>query len=281
MADPSSVPDIALTGGTTIPQVGFGVFELSGGDETIDSVATALDVGYRSIDTAAIYFNETEVGEAVRASGIPRENLRVTTKVWNSDQGRDTTLAAFDASLERLGLDYVDLYLMHWPLPKRDLYIETWKAMEELLEGGRTRAIGVSNFQVAHLERLLAETDVVPAVNQIELSPHLQQDELRAFHAAHGIATEAWSPIARGGALLSDPTVTGIAERHGVTPAQAVLRWHLQLGNIVIPRSSNPGRIAQNLDLFGFELDQDDLDQIAGLEQGTRVGPDPDTYDVA
>jgi len=275
----TSVPDIALTGGTTIPQVGFGVFEVSG-DETAASVTAALEAGYRSIDTAAIYFNEAEVGQAVRDSGIPREDLRVTTKLWNSDQGHDNALAAFDASIERLGLDYVDLYLIHWPSPGRDLYLETWRALESLLADGRTRAIGVSNFQVPHLERLLAETDVVPAVNQIELHPNLPQAELRAFNQAHGIATEAWSPLARGGALLADPTITGIAGRHGVTPGQVILRWHIELGNIVIPRSVNPGRIAQNIDLFGFSLDAADLHQIAALDNGGRIGPNPDTYDV-
>ena len=273
------VPDIALAGGTTIPQVGYGVFEVAG-DETVASVTAALEAGYRSIDTAAIYFNEAEVGEAVRASGIPREDLRVTTKLWNTDQGRDEALAAFDASLERLGLDYVDLYLIHWPCPGRDLYLETWRALESLLADGRTRAIGVSNFQVPHLERLLAETDTVPAVNQIELHPNLQQPELRAFHAANGIATEAWSPLARGRSLLGDPTLAAIADAHGVTVAQVVLRWHVQLGNVVIPRSVNPGRIAQNIDVFGFELTAADVEQIAGLDRATRIGPDPDTYDV-
>jgi len=272
----SAVPDIALVGSTTIPQVGFGVFEVAG-DETAASVTAALDAGYRSIDTAAIYFNEAEVGEAVRDSGIPRDELRVTTKVWNSDQGHDGTLAAFDASLERLGLDYVDLYLIHWPCPAQDRYIETWHTMESLLAGGRTKAIGVSNFQIAHLERLLAETDVVPAVNQIELHPYLQQAELRAFHERHGIATEAWSPLARGRLLLDDATIATIASSHGVTPAQVVLRWHIEIGNIVIPRSVNPGRIAQNIDLFGFRLDASDREQIAGLERGGRIGPNPDT----
>lgn len=274
----TAVPDIALAGGTTIPQVGFGVFEVAG-DDTVASVAAALDAGYRSIDTAAVYFNEAEVGQAIRDSGIPREDLRVTTKVWNTDQGHDNTIAAFDASLERLGLDYVDLYLIHWPCPARDLYVETWKTLETLLAGGRTKAIGVSNFQVPHLERLLTETDVLPAVNQIELHPNLQQAELREFHAHHGIATEAWSPLARGRSLLGDITLEEIAGKHGVTTAQVILRWHIQLGNIVIPRSVNAGRIAQNIDVFRFALDDDDLERIAGLETGGRIGPNPDTFD--
>jgi 2,5-diketo-D-gluconate reductase A len=272
-----AVPDIELAGGTTIPQVGFGVFEVSG-DETAASVTSALDAGYRSIDTAAIYFNEAEVGQAVRDSGIPRDEVRVTTKVWNSDQGYDATLAAFDASLERLGLDHVDLYLIHWPCPAQDKYLETWRAMETLLAGGRTKAIGVSNFQIPHLERLMAESDVVPAVNQIELHPYFQQAELRAFHQRHGIATEAWSPLARGRLLLDDPVIAAIAGAHGVTPAQVVLRWHVEIANIVIPRSVNPERIAQNIDLFGFALTASDLEQLASLDRGGRIGPNPDTF---
>lgn len=281
MSEPSAaasvVPTIELTGGTTIPQVGFGVFEVAG-EETAASVRSAIEAGYRSIDTAAIYFNEAEVGEAIRSSGVPREELRVTTKLWNSDHGHDEALAAFDASMERLGLDYVDLYLIHWPVPANDRYVDTWRALESLLASGRTKAIGVSNFHVPHLERLLTETDVVPAVNQIELHPYLQQAELREFHQAHGIATEAWSPLARGRLLLDDTTVAEIATAHGVTPAQVVLRWHVQLGNIVIPRSVNAGRIAQNIDLFGFELDDADVERLAGLERGGRIGPNPDTY---
>ena len=274
----SEVPDVALLGGTTIPQVGFGVFQVSG-DETVATVTTALKAGYRSIDTAAIYFNETEVGEAVRASGIPRDELRITTKLWNTQQGYGDTLAAFDESLERLGLDYVDLYLIHWPCPDRDRYVESWGACEALLESGRTKAIGVSNFQVPHLERLLAETNVVPAVNQIELHPNLSQAELRDFHDRHGIATEAWSPLARGGALLKDPILVGLARKYEVTVAQVILRWHLQLGNIVIPRSVRPERIRENIDLFGFTLDTRDLTLIAELETGRRIGPDPDRFE--
>jgi 2,5-diketo-D-gluconate reductase A len=273
-----AVPDVPLGGGTTIPQVGFGVFQVAG-DDTFAAVTAALEAGYRSIDTAAIYFNESEVGQAVHDSGIPRQDLRITTKVWNTDQGYESTLAAFDASLERLGMDYVDLYLIHWPCPARNQYLETWQALEKLLADGRTRAIGVSNFTVSTLERLLASTDVVPAVNQIELHPRLQQAELRDFHARHGIATEAWSPLARGGSLLDDPSITSLADRHGVTPAQVILRWHIQLGNIVIPRSTNPGRAAKNIDLFGFALDPEDMDLIATLDDGGRIGPDPETYD--
>ncbi|MEW2548465.1 aldo/keto reductase [Streptomyces sp. NPDC047002] len=258
-----------------MPQLGFGVFQVPD-DETDAAVTAALRAGYRSIDTAAVYGNERGVGRAVAASGIAREDLFVTTKLWNADQGHDAALAAYDASLEKLGLDYADLYLIHWPAPAKDAYQDTWRAFEKLLADGRVRAIGVSNFQPAHLDRLISGSGTVPAVNQIELHPGLQQRELRAFHAAHGIATEAWSPLAQG-ALLGEEAVTRIAERHGRTPAQVVLRWHLQLGNVVIPKSVTPERIRQNLDVFGFELSPTELDALAALDRGLRTGPDPDT----
>ncbi|MFE9252576.1 aldo/keto reductase [Streptomyces sp. NPDC007088] len=270
-----TIPTVTLNNGVTMPQLGFGVFQVPD-EETTAAVATALEAGYRSIDTAAVYGNEKGVGRALAASGVSREDLFVTTKLWNEDQGYDATLRAFDASLERLGLDHVDLYLIHWPTPARDLYVESYRALEKLLSDGRARAIGVSNFQPAHVERLIAETGVVPAVNQVELHPGLQQRELRATHARHGIATEAWSPLAQG-ALLKEEAIASIAARLGRTPAQVVLRWHLQSGNIVIPKSVTPSRIRENLDVFGFELTGEDLDAIAALDRGMRTGPDPDT----
>ncbi|MEV6265057.1 aldo/keto reductase [Streptomyces sp. NPDC051784] len=270
-----TVPTVTLNNGVTIPQLGFGVFQVPD-DETAAAVTSALDAGYRSIDTAAVYGNEAGVGRALASSGLPREELFVTTKLWNADQGYDAALRAFDASLAKLGLDHVDLYLIHWPTPARDLYTETWRALEKLLADGRIRAAGVSNFQPAHLRRLSEESSLVPAVNQVELHPGLQQSELRAVHAESGIATEAWSPLAQG-ALLGDEVLTSIAARHGRTPAQVVLRWHLQLGNVVIPKSVTPERIRQNIDVFGFELTAADMDAIAGLDRGMRTGPDPDT----
>ena len=270
-----TAPTVTLNNGVTIPQLGFGVFQVPD-DETTTAVADALEAGYRSIDTAAVYGNEAGVGRALAESGLAREELFVTTKLWNADQGYDATLAAFDASLAKLGLDHVDLYLIHWPTPARDLYVDTWRALEKLLADGRIRAAGVSNFQPAHLRRLREESSLVPAVNQIELHPGLQQSELRAVHTEYGIATEAWSPLAQG-ALLDDEVLTSLAERHGRTAAQVVLRWHLQLGNVVIPKSVTPARIRQNIDVFDFELSAADMDAIAGLDRGMRTGPDPDT----
>ncbi|AOP48911.1 aldo/keto reductase [Streptomyces lydicus] len=275
----SKVPAITLNNGTVMPQLGFGVWQIPD-DEAFTSVGQALETGYRSIDTAAIYGNEEGTGKALAASGIPREELFVTTKLWNSEQGYDATLRAFDTSLGKLGLEYVDLYLIHWPLPSRDNYVATYKAFEKIQAEGRAKAIGVSNFQPAHLERLLAETSVVPAVNQIELHPQFQQAESRDFHARHGIATEAWSPLGQGKGLLEDPTIGRLAAKHGRTAAQVVLRWHLQIGNVVIPKSVTPSRIAENIDVFGFELDADDLAALAGLDAGKRLGPDPATFDV-
>ncbi|MDX3234422.1 aldo/keto reductase [Streptomyces sp. ME03-5709C] len=269
-------PAITLNNGVTMPQLGFGVFQVPDAD-TKAAVTSALEAGYRSIDTAAIYGNEAGVGQALAASGIARDELFVTTKLWNGDQGYDSTLAAFDASLVKLGLDHVDLYLIHWPAPGRDTYRETWRAFERIQAEGRARAIGVSNFQPAHLQRLIDDSDVVPAVNQVELHPRLQQAGLRAFHARHGIATEAWSPLAQG-AVLKDPVVTGIAGRLGRTPAQVILRWHLQLGNVVIPKSVTPERIRQNIDVFDFALTEDDITAITALDDGTRIGPDPDAF---
>lgn len=275
----SKVPSITLNNGVEMPQLGFGVWQVPD-DEAAKAVGTAIEAGYRSIDTAAIYENEKGTGQAIAASGVPRDELFVTTKLWNSEQGYDSTLRAFDASLDKLGLDHVDLYLIHWPLPMKDTYVDTYKAFEKLLADGRTRAIGVSNFLPAHLERLIGETSVVPAVNQVELHPQLAQAELRAFHAEHDIATEAWSPLGQGKGLLDVPTVVAVAQKHGRTPAQVVLRWHLQTGNVVIPKSVTPSRIQENIDVFGFELDADDLAAFAALDEGKRLGPDPATFDV-
>ncbi|MEU3754235.1 aldo/keto reductase [Streptomyces olivoreticuli] len=275
----SKVPSLTLNNGVEMPQLGYGVWQVPD-DQAFDAVTTALETGYRSIDTAAVYGNEEGVGKALAATDVPRGEIFVTTKVWNSDHGHDATLRAFDASMERLGLDYADLYLIHWPVPSRDTFVDTYKALEKLLADGRAKAIGVCNFQPAHLERLLAETSVVPAVNQIELHPNLAQAELRALHARHGIATEAWSPLGQGKGLLSDPTITRLADKHGRTPAQIVLRWHLQLGNVVIPKSVTPSRIRENLDVFGFELDTEDLRAVAALDSGKRLGPDPDEFDL-
>ncbi|WP_189302732.1 aldo/keto reductase [Streptomyces albospinus] len=275
----STVPSITLNNDLPMPQLGYGVWQIPD-DEAFAAVGHALEAGYRSIDTAAIYGNEEGTGKALAASGIAREELFVTTKLWNSEQGYDATLRAFDASLAKLGLEYVDLYLIHWPLPARDTYLDTYRAFEKIYADGRAKAIGVSNFQPAHLERLLGETSVVPAVNQIELHPQFQQSESRAFHARHGIATEAWSPLGQGKGL-QDPTLAELARKHGKTPAQVVLRWHLQIGNVVIPKSATPSRIRENFDVFGFELDDADLAAVANLDSGTRIGPDPATFDVA
>ncbi|MGX7677385.1 aldo/keto reductase [Jatrophihabitans sp. DSM 45814] len=275
-----TVPNIALNNGVTIPQLGFGVF-LVPESETRAAVRTALEVGYRHIDTAKLYDNERAVGAAIAESGIPRDEVFVTTKVWNSEQGYDEAIESFEASTSRLGLDVLDLLLIHWPAPALDRYVDTWRAFEKLQADGRVRAIGVSNFHTDHLKRLIEETGVVPAINQIELHPLLPQSEIRAFDAEHGIVTEAWSPLARGGAVLSDPVTTAIAERHGKTPAQVVLRWHIQLGNVIIPKSVTPSRIAENFEIFDFALSEDDVSAISGLETGHRVGPNPDTFSRA
>ncbi|MFD8968696.1 aldo/keto reductase [Streptomyces sp. NPDC059568] len=276
MTSVTSVPDVVLNNGVKIPQLGFGVFQVDDA-QTTDAVLAALDAGYRSIDTAAVYGNEEGVGRAIASSGVPRDELFITTKLWNDRQGYDSALAAFDTSLAKLGLDRVDLYLIHWPAPARDRYVDTWRALEKLLADGRARAIGVSNFQPAHLQRLLDETGVVPVLNQIELHPGLQQAELRDFHAQHDIATEAWSPLAKG-TLLQEEAITEIAGRHEKSPAQVVLRWHIQLGNIVIPKSVTPARIRENIDVFDFELSPGDMAAMATLDRGLRTGPNPDTF---
>ncbi|KQR43978.1 oxidoreductase [Frigoribacterium sp. Leaf164] len=272
---PIDTPTLALNDGTTIPQLGLGVYKVPD-DEAETVVATALEAGYRHLDTASFYGNEGGVGRAMRASGVPRDDVFLTTKVWNTDHGYDETLRAFDRSLETLGTDHVELYLIHWPAPTQDRYVETYRALERIREEGRARSIGVSNFQVHHLERLLGETDVVPVVDQVEVHPWLQQHEVREFAAAHGIVTQAWSPLARG-RILDDPTLLRLAERHGVSTAQVVIRWHLQQGLVVIPKSVTPARIRSNIDVFGFELDDDDLAAVATLDSGQRTGSHPDT----
>lgn len=269
--------NITLNNSVVMPQVGFGVWQVPD-DEAYAAVTEAFNAGYRSIDTARIYENEEGVGRAIADSGLPREELFITTKLWNTDHARDDALRAFDASLSRLGLEYVDLYLMHWPMPGVNKYVEAWQAMEEIHADGRAKAIGASNFTVETLNRLLKETGTVPAVNQIELHPYLAQAEMRAFHAEHGITTEAWSPLGQGKGLLDDPALTPIAEKLGKSPAQVVLRWHLQSGNIVIPKSVTPARIKENIDLFGFELDAADMRRIDALDKGRRFGPDPATF---
>ena len=277
----STVPDIALNDGNTIPQLGFGVFQIEPG-ETAEAVTEALRVGYRHIDTAEMYGNEREVGEGLRASGLDRGDAFVTSKLNNAFHEPDDARRAFDETLSELGFDHVDLFLIHWPLPT--LYggdfVSTWKVMEEFHNDGRARSVGVSNFQVDHLERLAAETDTVPAVNQIEVHPYFTNESVRAYGQEHGIVTEAWSPIAQGG-VLDDSTITEIAGKVGKTPAQVVLRWHIQRGDIVFPKSVTPSRMQENFDIFDFELDSADMEEISSLDQGEngRTGPNPDTFD--
>lgn len=267
------IPTVTLNNGVRMPQLGFGVFQVSD-DDTTAAVSAALAAGYRSIDTAAIYGNEAGTGRALAASGIAREELFVASKAWIADLGYDATLAAYESSLEKLGLDYLDLYLIHWPAPATDGYLESWRALEKLLRDGRVRAIGVSNFLPEHLEKVVGLGETVPAVNQVELHPALQQRDVASSNAAHGVATEAWSPLAQG-AVLGEPAVTAIAADHGVTPAQVILRWHLQQGRIIIPKSVTPARIRENLHVFGFELAEAELAAIDALERDGRTGPHP------
>lgn len=269
------VTSIPLRDGRSIPAIGFGVYKVDDA-EAATAVGTALDAGYRHVDTAEMYGNERGVGAAIRASRLDRDEVFVTTKVWNDHQGRDATLRAFDASLGRLGLDAVDLYLIHWPAAANDRYVETWRTLVELRESGRARSVGVSNFQVPHLERIIAETGEVPALNQIERHPWLPQRDLIAFHDQHGIVTGAWSPLGRR-RLVDEPVLTGIAEAHGVSVAQVLVRWNVQQGVVVLPKSVTPERIRSNIDVDGFSLSDDDLAAIAGLESGQRTGSHPDS----
>lgn len=282
MTTHADVPDLTLTtpdGAIPIPQLGFGVWQVP--DSEVDAaIATALEVGYRHLDTARIYGNEDGVGRAIAASALPREELFVTTKVWNDDQGRDATRAAFERSLERLGLDVLDLYLIHWPTPQFDTYVETWEAMREIRDEGLVRAIGVCNFGAEHLSRLHKETGEWPAINQVELHPYLTQEDLRAFHESHDIVTESWSPLASGKEVLDDLALAAIAQAHGVTPAQVILAWHRQLGLVVIPKSVTPSRIQENFDSLGVELTGSEMLTIATLDRGWRTGPDPAEFNV-
>jgi 2,5-diketo-D-gluconate reductase A len=272
----TSVPTVTLNNGVEIPQLGFGVFQIEP-ENTREAVLVALETGYRHIDTAEMYGNEKQVGEAVRDSSVPREEVFVTSKLNNGYHAHDDALSAFARSLDDLGFDYLDLFLVHWPLPGVGDFVETWRAMEEIYRSGRAKAVGVSNFKESHLRRIFTETDVVPAVNQVEIHPYLAQDDLRAFDTEHGIATEAWSPIAQG-KVLDDPVITSIGERLGRTPAQVTLRWHLQRGDIVFPKSVTRSRVEENFRLFDFELTGQDMAAITSLDRGERTGPDPDTF---
>ena len=275
----TAIPDITLNNGQRIPQLGFGVFLIPPRDTTA-AVSTALQAGYRHIDTAEMYGNEQEVGEAIRRSGVDRGEVFVTSKLSNEAHRPDDARRAFDDSLKALGVDYVDLFLIHWPLPTRydGDYVSTWKTLEEFYRDGRARSIGVSNFQPRHLRRLHGESEIIPAIDQIEVNPYLTQDELRGFCAEHQIAVEAWSPLGRGN-VLGDPTIAAIARRAAKTPAQVVLRWHLERGDIVFPKSVTPDRIRENIDIFDFGLSADEVEAISALNRNERTGPDPDTFD--
>ena len=270
------VPRVPLAGGVEIPQLGFGVFQIPP-DETAEAPMRAVDTGYRHVDTASAYRNEAGVGQAFRASGLDRDEVFITTKCFNTQQGYEEAKHALRESLDRLDLDFVDLYLIHWPVPAHDRYVETWKAFIEAQEQGLVRAIGVSNFQPAHLRRLADETGVTPVVNQVELHPRFQQPGLRREHEELGIVTEAWSPLAQG-AVLDDPVITRIAEAHERTPGQVVLRWHIQLGNVVFPKSATPERIEENFRIFDFHLSESEMEEMEALDAGERNGPDPDTF---
>ncbi|MCY8938023.1 aldo/keto reductase [Peribacillus frigoritolerans] len=264
---------ITLHNGVKMPQLGFGVFKVKNGNETVESVKKAVEVGYRAIDTAAIYENEEGVGQAIRECGVPREELFITSKVWNTEQGYDTTLKAFEDSLKRLGLEYLDLYLIHWP--GKDKYLETWRALEKLYKDGKVKSIGVSNFHIHHLENLLANSEVKPVVNQIELHPLLTQVEIRDYCAKHEIKVESWSPLGRGN-LLEEPTINHISKKHGKSPAQVLIRWHLQHDLVVIPKSITPSRIKENAQVFDFSLSLNEMNQIDALNKNERFGSNPD-----
>ncbi len=279
----SAIPSVTLNNGVRMPQLGLGVFGVPNG-RTAKCVSVAFENGYRLVDTAAAYHNEEGVGEAIRTSGIPREEIFVTTKLWNSDHGYGNVIKGFETSLKKLGLDYIDLYLMHWPLPMKGLTAETWKGLEQVYKGGRVKAIGVCNFKPAHIERLLQEAEIVPAVLQIELHPTFIQEQVRQYAQDHGIQVESWYPLSGQSGkeeLLSLPLLTDLAKKHGKTPAQIVLRWHTQLGLVAIPKSANPGRIKENCSIFDFELSPVEVSAISALDRGARLGPDPDTASFA
>jgi 2,5-diketo-D-gluconate reductase A len=271
---PEQNPRIQLNSGQQIPQLGLGVYKV-GQDIGVELVKAAIEVGYRRIDTAALYDNEFEIGAGVRQSGLDREQLFVTTKIWNDRQGFDNATEAIDEALARLNIEYIDMLLIHWPCPKQNLFVETWQAFEKALEGGKIRGIGVSNFNPHHLDELLSKTNIVPALNQVELHPALQQAEVRRYNSDHGIATEAWSPLGRG-RFGENPVLGEIAKRHGKSVAQVIIRWHIELGNLVIPKTSNPERLKENIDVFDFTLSPEDMAAIATLNTGERVGPNPD-----
>ncbi|WP_400244521.1 aldo/keto reductase [Niallia sp. JL1B1071] len=266
-----------LHNGVEMPWIGLGVFLVKDGEEVVNSVKAALEVGYRSIDTAAVYKNEEGVGKAIAESNVPREELFITTKVWNANQGYEATLAAFDVSMKKLGIDYLDLYLIHWPLPSQGKFVDTWKALEKLYKDGRVRAIGVSNFKVHHLEEVIANGEIVPMVNQVEYHPRFNQRELHDFCKKHGIQLEAWSPLMQGG-LLEEPILVEIAKKYKKSTAQIIIRWDIQTGVVTIPKSVKPHRIAENADVFDFELSQEDMDKINALNQDQRMFADPDTF---
>jgi 2,5-diketo-D-gluconate reductase A len=274
--DPKNVPQIKLNNGQLIPQLGLGVYKLEAASAA-NLVATAIDSGYRRIDTAALYLNEAEVGQGVRQSSVPREDIYVTTKIWHDHHEYDSALKAVDESLARLDIDYIDMVLIHWPAPAQDKFVEAWAALQHSVEVGKIRGIGVSNFHSMHLDKLLAAGGTVPALNQVELHPGLQQADLRAYDAAHGIVTEAWSPLARGRFNEAEQIVK-IANKYGKTPAQVVIRWHIELGNLVIPKTANPDRLLENISVFDFSLDDDDMAAIATLETGLRTGPNPEEF---
>lgn len=277
MSTTVSVPTVTLNNGVEMPQLGFGVWQITPDERATQAVLTAFDAGYRAVDTARIYTNEGGVGAALEASDLARSDVFVTTKLWNNEQGYDSVLRAFDNSLAKLGTDYIDMYLVHWPVPFHNRYVETWRAFEKLYADGRVRAIGVSNFEPDHLRTLLDSANVVPALNQIEFHPYLQQHELFALHRELGIATESWSPLGQG-TVLGDPVIGAIADRLGRTPAQVILRWHLQLGNIVVPKSATESRIRENIALFDFELSKDDMAAFAAIHRGERVGQHPNDF---
>lgn len=272
----ANIPDVTLNDGKIMPQLGFGVWQVEG-DDIVPSVKTALEAGYRSLDTAAAYGNQPGVGQAIRESGVPREEIFLTTKLWSDKHG--DAMAGIQESLDQMQEEFLDLYLVHWPRPKQGLYVEAWKGLIACRDAGKTRSIGVSNYTQRHLTEIIEATGVTPAVNQIELHPYFQQREMRAFHADHSIITESWSPLGQGGEVLRDPVITTIAEAHGKTPAQVVLRWHMDLGLVTIPKSVTPERIRENLDVFDFKLSPDDLKKIEGLDRGQRLGGDPATAD--